>query len=166
MTNNDAVELFMKNLASAGVRTIRTQDKEAVHAIVAELIADCRPIYCPGVTELEAALNIPPDLETTDYTNAAVTVEEMPAAIAETGTIVSWSTGGAIVQANLLPARHVALIASTHIFRDLNEFFASFGGSLPCNVTLITGPSRTADIEQILITGVHGPERLDVIVVG
>jgi L-lactate dehydrogenase complex protein LldG len=92
-------------------------------------------------------------------------VEEMPAAIAETGTIVSWSTGGAVVPANLLPPRHVALISSERIFRDLNEFFASFAGCLPSNVTLITGPSRTADIEQILLTGVHGPERLDVVIV-
>jgi L-lactate dehydrogenase complex protein LldG len=93
-------------------------------------------------------------------------VEEMPAAIAETGTIVSWSAGRSIVQANLLPARHVALISSENIFYDLNEFFASFRGSLPSNVTLITGPSRTADIEQILITGVHGPERVDVVICG
>jgi L-lactate dehydrogenase complex protein LldG len=166
VSRNDAVELFAKNLEAAGVRTACTPDQAGLPAIVEELIAGCRPVYCPGVTEMEAALHIPTDLTTTDYVNAAVSVEEMPAAIAETGTIISWSAGGAVTQTNLLPARHVALISAARIFRDLNEFFASFGGCLPSNVTLITGPSRTADIEQILITGVHGPERLDVVVVG
>ncbi len=166
MSGNEVIELFAKNLEAVGVRTARTPDKEGLQSVVAELIADCRPIYCPGATECEAALHIPADWITMDYAEAALTVQEMPAAIAETGSIISWSAGGAVVQANLLPPRHVALISSARIFKDLSEFFASFGGRLPSNVTLITGPSRTADIEQILLTGVHGPERLDVVIVG
>lgn len=166
MSGNDAVELFAKNLKSAGVWTARTPDHTGLPAIVAELLADCGPIYCPGATEMEAALQLPAHLTTADIREAAVAVEEMPAAIAETGTIISWSSGGALVHANLLPARHVALISSAHIFPGLDEFFASFEQCLPSNVTLITGPSRTADIEQILLTGVHGPERLDVVIVG
>jgi L-lactate dehydrogenase complex protein LldG len=88
----------------------------------------------------------------------------MPAAIAETGTLVTWSADGIVMPVNLLPPRHIALVSPDHIFADLNDFFASLGGSVPTNITLITGPSRTADIEQKLITGVHGPQRVDVVV--
>jgi L-lactate dehydrogenase complex protein LldG len=131
---------------------------------VEELSADCRSVYCPRTTEAEIALNFRPETISAHYADADITIEQMPAAIAETGTIVSWSANGMICPANLLPPRHLALVSAAHIFADLNEFFASFRGSVPSNITLITGPSRTADIEQILITGVHGPQRVDVVV--
>ena len=52
------------------------------------------------------------------------------------------------------------------IVADLYDFFgASLADRLPANVNLITGPSKTADIEGILVTGMHGPGRLHVVVV-
>jgi L-lactate dehydrogenase complex protein LldG len=100
-----------------------------------------------------------------DYTAAATTVEEVFGAVAETGTIVCVSEGGRAVQAGLLPAHHVAIVRRERIFDTLDDLFAAVSGSPPTNITLVTGPSRTADIELTLAIGVHGPERLDVIVV-
>jgi len=57
----------------------------------------------------------------------------------------------------------VAIVRGERIFGTLDDFFATFAGAPPTNVTLVTGPSRTADIELTLAIGVHGPERLDII---
>lgn len=164
MTRTEVKELFLQSLRSNGVNAVEVTDVEGLRTAVAELSADCLPVYCPCRTETETALTFRPDAITPHYADAEATIEEMPAAIAETGTLISWSRDGIVMPVNLLPPRHIALISSDHIFADLNEFFASLTGPMPTNITLITGPSRTADIEQKLITGVHGPQRLDVVV--
>jgi L-lactate dehydrogenase complex protein LldG len=69
------------------------------------------------------------------------------------------------VQAGLLPAHHVAIVSRERIFATLDDCFASFKEDPPTNITLVTGPSRTADIELTLAIGVHGPEKLDIIVI-
>ena len=96
---------------------------------------------------------------------ASVTVEEVFGAVAETGTIVCVSAGGRAVQAGLLPAHHVAIVRRERIFDTLDDLFAAVAGAPPTNLTLVTGPSRTADIELTLAIGVHGPEKLDIILV-
>ena len=83
--------------------------------------------------------------------------------------VVLVAHGGAgktsLVQASLLPAQHVAIVPRDKIFGTLDDFFAGYAAAPPTNFTIITGPSRTADIELNLVIGVHGPERLDIIVI-
>ena len=164
MNRPEVVEQFLQSLRSNAVNAVKVANLEELRTTVAELSVDCRPVFCPYRTETETSLNLPADVMTASYAEAEVTIEEMPAAIAETGTVVTWSAEGIVMPVNLLPPRHIALVSSAHIFADLNDFFASLEGTVPTNITLITGPSRTADIEQRLITGVHGPQRLDVVV--
>jgi len=68
-------------------------------------------------------------------------------------------------EAGLLPAHHVAIVRRDRIFDTLDDLFAAVCGVPPVNLTLVTGPSRTADIELTLAIGVHGPEKLDIILV-
>ena len=87
-------------------------------------------------------------------------------AIAETGTLLVCSRPGQERLASLIAPMHIAIVERTQIVPDLIDAFARLSAdSLPSNVTLITGPSKTGDIELQLTTGVHGPGKWRVIVV-
>jgi L-lactate dehydrogenase complex protein LldG len=122
-------------------------------------------VFCPRVTEKEKAIVIPQDRRIEDYMSASACVEEVLGGIAETGSLVLSSREGKPVQVGLLPAHHVAILPAEKIYENLDDLFATFGNSPPTNITLETGPSRTADIELTLTLGVHGPERLSIVVV-
>ena len=85
--------------------------------------------------------------------------------MAETGTALLVSGKQASRQISLLPSIHLFLASPNQIYPNMAEVFLELqerhGNHLPGNaLTLITGPSRTADIEKVLIKGVHGPTRL------
>jgi L-lactate dehydrogenase complex protein LldG len=82
------------------------------------------------------------------------------AAIAETGTLVLPGTKGQPLTASLLPEVHVAVIHSRQIVRTLEEALHLKAATEAAATVLITGPSRTADIEMTLTIGVHGPKEL------
>ena len=165
MSGADRGRFFLENAAIAAAGTHAVSDTEELLAALRRVVAIDSPVYCPGVTELEKAAAVLFPVRAADYAAAAVTVEEVFGAIAETGTLVCTSEGGRAVQAGLLPAHHVAIVRRDRIFDTLDDFFAAVAGAPPTNVTLVTGPSRTADIELTLAIGVHGPERLDIILV-
>ncbi|MBV8747588.1 MAG: LUD domain-containing protein [Xanthobacteraceae bacterium] len=92
-------------------------------------------------------------------------------AVAETGTMVLTSGGDNPTTLNFLPDNHIVIVDVGDVVADFETVFAQlrqqFGDrQLPRVVNLITGPSRSADIEQTLILGAHGPRRLHVILVG
>lgn len=89
------------------------------------------------------------------------------AALAETGTAVVSSGPGRSRLTPLLPPVHLALVATSQLTADLFTWTAARKGaataSPPAAMTLISGPSKTADIEQTMSIGVHGPKRFVVI---
>ncbi|TSA00425.1 MAG: hypothetical protein D4R80_01085 [Deltaproteobacteria bacterium] len=163
MSEAERERLFLENAATTSAGTRSVSGTEALLSALGEIVAMDSPVYCPGVTELEKAAAPLFPVRVDDYAAAAVTVEEVFGGIAETGTLVCSSEGGRAVQAGLLPAHHVAIVRRGRIFDTLDDFFAALSGAPPTNLTLVTGPSRTADIELTLAIGVHGPERLDII---
>lgn len=88
------------------------------------------------------------------------------AAIAETGSLVLWPDADEPRLLSLLPPIHVVLLEQGSIVDNLAGLMAQQGwaGSMPTNALLISGPSKTADIEQTLAYGVHGPKELVVLV--
>jgi L-lactate dehydrogenase complex protein LldG len=87
-------------------------------------------------------------------------------AIAQTGSLVMASRPGCERLASLAPPLHVAVIEGRQIVPDLFALFAGYERQeLPSNLTLITGPSKTGDIELELTTGVHGPGQWHVIII-
>ena len=92
-------------------------------------------------------------------------------AIAETGTVVLVSGPDNPTTLNFLPDVHVVVVDLADVTGDFESVMARlrerFGlGALPRAVNMITGPSRSADIEQTLILGAHGPRKLHVILTG
>jgi L-lactate utilization protein LutC len=85
------------------------------------------------------------------------------AALAETGSVVVTSGPGRSRLATLLPPVHVALVPTSCLTPDIFTWTAARQGNPPASMTVISGPSKTADIEQTLAIGVHGPGRFIVI---
>lgn len=92
------------------------------------------------------------------------------AGIAETGSIVVASGPCLWRGLSLLPPIHVAILRAADVVADLWDFFDAFATEAaapagpPANVTIISGPSKTADIEGILVNGVHGPREVEIVV--
>ena len=87
------------------------------------------------------------------------------AALAETGTLVVQSGPGQSRLATLLPPVHIALLPTDRLLPDLFAWTQARQPTPPANTTLISGPSKTADIEQTLSIGVHGPKRFIIVLV-
>jgi L-lactate dehydrogenase complex protein LldG len=91
--------------------------------------------------------------------------------VAETGTLVLTSGADNPTTLNFLPDVHIVVVNASDVAADFETVIARlrgrFGaGAMPRVVNLVTGPSRSADIEQTLILGAHGPRKLHVILVG
>lgn len=91
--------------------------------------------------------------------------------VAETGTVVLASGGDNPTTINFLPEHHIVVVNATEIAGDLETVLARvrkvYGkGNMPRTLNLVTGPSRSGDIEQKIILGAHGPRALHLIVVG
>jgi len=94
-----------------------------------------------------------------------VSVTGVVTAVAETATMVCVSGSRTARGATLIPPAHIALVARSQIVPDLFDTFEQISawGQMPANVNLITGPSKTADIEGVLVTGIHGPGSVHVL---
>jgi L-lactate dehydrogenase complex protein LldG len=163
--NDSTIALFLENAAKAAAITHRAEGAAELCSTISEIVAQDADVFCPCRTELEKIAATDRTRLVPEYASALVTIEEVSAAIAETGSIVCMSSGGKAVQASLLPEQHVAIVPRDRIFATLDDFFTVHAAAPPTNLTIITGPSRTADIELNLVIGVHGPKRLDIIVV-
>jgi L-lactate dehydrogenase complex protein LldG len=91
-------------------------------------------------------------------------------AIAETGTVLLLSGPETEPGTSLLPETHIAVVNANRIVPGMEDAWAllraEHSGAMPRAVNFISGPSRTADIEQTLVLGAHGPYRVHIVLVG
>ncbi|MBU6504168.1 MAG: lactate utilization protein C [Betaproteobacteria bacterium] len=90
-------------------------------------------------------------------------------AVAETGTLMLLSGEDTPATVSLLPETHIALVDVTRIVPGMEEAWALMKaerGTPPRAVNFVSGPSRTADIEQTIVIGAHGPYRVHVVCYG
>lgn len=110
----------------------------------------------------------PADSPRDTYFAADVGITGVEALIAETGSIVQASRPGQPRSLSLLPPAYIAVAERAQVVPDLFDWFESFpiesrANGLPACLSLITGPSKTGDIELKLVTGVHGPGEVHVV---
>lgn len=97
-----------------------------------------------------------------------VGVSGVYAALAETGTLMLCSGPDSPATVSLLPATHIAIVPAERIvayMEDAWDLLRRELGALPRAVNFVSGPSRTADIDQQIVLGAHGPFRVHIIVV-
>ncbi len=83
--------------------------------------------------------------------------------LADTGSVVLSASPEEPRANSLLPDVHISLLREADVLPDLATLFAQLGGDLPSALAIVTGPSRSADIEQKLAVGVHGPREVHVV---
>ena len=98
--------------------------------------------------------------------DADMGLTEVDYAVADIGSLVLRASGPQSRLASVLPPIHVAIVASDRIVASLAHLLPLLNSSeqLPSAVALVTGPSRTADIETIRTVGIHGPVELHVVI--
>ena len=173
----DRIALMMARLEALAARTARVPTMDAAREFVAAAVAgktavasnapylqDCGIAGLPGVrsgirkvdelTEVCASVDI--GITSADY------------ALSDTGTLVMLASPAEARLVSLLPPSHLAVVPSDRILTGLDELFTILPdpAARTSSMVLITGPSRTADIEQILVRGVHGPGQVTVVIVG
>jgi L-lactate dehydrogenase complex protein LldG len=93
-------------------------------------------------------------------------ITSVRAGVADTGAVVLWPTPDEPRLMSLVPPVHVAVLDADTIYNSMSEMMAAenWAGGMPTNALMISGPSKTADIEFTLVFGVHGPKELVVII--
>jgi L-lactate dehydrogenase complex protein LldG len=120
-----------------------------------------------------------PEFADLDWSGAGLTIEARPTvghdrlgitgsfcAIAETGTLVFTTAPAAPTATALLPDTHIAVLRADRVVAGMEEAFAlvrTDHGGMPRAINMISGPSRTGDIEQTIVLGAHGPFRVHIL---
>jgi L-lactate dehydrogenase complex protein LldG len=170
----DLVRRFLDRAADMSSTTERIDAIEAVPAAVAR--------YAASVGVAEAGAVCWPELASLDWRAAGVAVDVRPTvgddalgitgcfcAIAETGTLVFASSADSPSATFLLPETHVAVVRAAQVVAGMEDAFARLREErteMPRALNLVSGPSRTGDIEQTIVLGAHGPRRVHIVVVG
>lgn len=105
-----------------------------------------------------------PDLPQAEASSARLALSAASGAIAETGSLILDSRDGRRTQ--MLAPTHVVFVDTTRIFPTLRDALIHLAGDLPAAIGLHSGPSKSADIGQVMVEGVHGPGRLVALLVG
>jgi L-lactate dehydrogenase complex protein LldG len=182
----DPVERFCAELKGAGGLPFVAADKDAALAKIVAilrthqarrilvgrggLIDDCEVAVRLGGAGFEvlAVDDASADSWREPYFAAHVGISNVAHLVAETGSVIMTTAPEAPRSLSLLPPVHIALARRSQILPDLFDLFDLFAAAEqpapPSCLTVITGPSKTGDIELRLVTGVHGPGELHVIV--
>lgn len=100
------------------------------------------------------------------FNDTAASVTSTLGAIAATGSLILWPTREEPRLMSLVPPVHFALLKASQIHDNLYQVQReqNWAAGMPTNALLVSGPSKTADIEQVLAYGAHGPKDLVVLI--
>jgi L-lactate utilization protein LutC len=146
------VEQFTKALEALAGRVVLVKPTEVQAAI--DQILNGRT-FMRGNFSREACATVDVGITSADY------------ALADTGSLVIFTESGEARLTSLLPPCHIAVIERSKIVPSLDDVLRlrPMSGDRSSAMVVITGPSRTADIEMRLVRGVHGPGEIHVVIV-
>lgn len=179
-TAEQQLTVLTENLSKLKARHIRVPDLAAAATFLADLAKErgWRRVAYHATPETQATvaslsceawpLDSDFDKQRLEACDAGLTTCE--AAVAQTGSILVSSANNGGRALSILPHTHLVLVRLDQVVGDLSDAFGLIrerhGDRLPSMLSFITGPSRTGDIERILVLGAHGPKELVVILVG
>jgi L-lactate dehydrogenase complex protein LldG len=176
LSGPERVELFVRQFEKLNGKAVRVRSRKeagaAVHDLMnghtavasnAPFLRECSIADIPGV---ETGITSRDKLRAV-CADAAFGITSADFALADTGTFVMISSPKEARLISLLPPVHIGVIPSSAILPNLDELFTRCPKPADdsSSMVLITGPSRTADIEQILVRGVHGPGEIYAVIV-
>jgi L-lactate utilization protein LutC len=176
MTEEERLERFTRALEALSGKVYQAASAADARRSVEALIAGKRAVASNSPFLAECGITGLPGVET-GYTDELALRETCQAAeagitsadyaLADTGSQVLLSSPREARMISLLPLVHVAVVPRGRMLTGLDELFAVLPdpSALSSSMVIITGPSRTADIEQILVRGVHGPREVHVVLV-
>ncbi len=158
------VDLFAERVADYRATVTRT-DRPGLEAAVVAALDDATRVVVPDGLYLDIPHTVPGgDLTTRGLDGVDAVVTTATLGIAETGTLVLTHGPGQGRRAlTLVPDHHVCVVTAGQVVADVPDAVALLDPLRP--QTWISGPSATSDIELNRVEGVHGPRRLDVVVV-
>jgi L-lactate dehydrogenase complex protein LldG len=167
----EELERLLAEIQLLGGKVRRIESREDLRAALVDLVAEekvqqavlwrtaeMQALAIEGLMEELGVSCVPDEASTREIAGCELGICGVDAALAETGTLVLGSGGGRVRTASLLPRVHLALLSPGCLRADLQHALAEAGRDR-C-LTLISGPSRTSDIELTLTIGVHGPKAL------
>jgi L-lactate dehydrogenase complex protein LldG len=176
LARNLYVSLFVRSLENLAGKVFVVPNPEAVPSVLSDLLKSKQAVASNapflktcGVASFEQVRWGFTDREALRQAcaTADIGITSVDYALAETGSFVMFSSPAEARLISLLPPAHLAIIPRSRILANLDALLATV--PLPAEQTssmvLITGGSRTADIEQILIRGVHGPGEVYAVIV-
>jgi len=121
----------------------------------------------PEIQNLLSSLNIPYTGSENDFSEMQAGITNCEFLIARLGSIMVSSSQTSGRRLNIFPESHIVLAKTSQIVPDLKDAFAAmrekYQNRLPSLISVVSGPSRTADIEKTLVMGAHGPKELFVL---
>jgi L-lactate dehydrogenase complex protein LldG len=170
------VQRFVQSLEKLNGKTFVVPNTAAVIPAISALLGDKRIVasnapflVACGITGLSQVQSGITDRETlrAACATADIGISSVDYALGETGSFVMLSSPNEARLVSLLPPIHIAIIPKSRILANLDELLTLIPkpAEQTSSMVLITGPSRTADIEQILIRGVHGPGEVYAVIV-
>ena len=147
-------------LAEKGSRNLLTPKQHPVGQALKQTTPGRLPPlvnYDRPVTEWQAEL----------FNDVDASITSTRGAIAETGSLILWPSTDEPRLMSLVPPLHIAVLYADELYGTFQEAMQAqnWPAGMPSNALLISGPSKTADIEQTLAYGVHGPRELLVLVI-
>ncbi len=155
------LETFSEALAALGGQVFGVDNVEAACRKIGEIVAGRSFTVSPAVPGFTA------DVSRESCASAEFGISSADFALADTGSLVFLSESKESRLISLLPPRHIAVISRDRILSGLDELFDRLPhpATSSSSMVIVTGPSRTADIEMRLVRGVHGPGDVTVIIV-